>query len=118
CKYCGARVYLYAAPDGGFAVFDELGIPWPKHHCNGFLSTRPIDCCFTESRFARYRLPVPVSAGFGTRPTGSTANGIVVRSNLKPHPRIKSPLWDVDLFDGKVLYRFATDSQLRLGTHV
>src|SRR6266536_3317788 len=35
CRYCGMPVYLFASPDGGFVVFDELGPPWPKHRCMG-----------------------------------------------------------------------------------
>ena len=33
CWYCGQLIFLYSHPNGGFAVFDELGWPWPKHDC-------------------------------------------------------------------------------------
>lgn len=38
CRYCGQRIYLFASPEGGFAIFDEVGIPWPKHQCWGIRS--------------------------------------------------------------------------------
>jgi hypothetical protein len=36
CRYCGTDIYLYASPTGGFAIFDALGKPWPKHDCPGY----------------------------------------------------------------------------------
>lgn len=33
CRYCNAPIYLFATPEGGFAIFDHLGVPWPKHQC-------------------------------------------------------------------------------------
>lgn len=33
CWYCGMTIYLYANHDGGFAIFESLGSPWPKHYC-------------------------------------------------------------------------------------
>src|SRR5262245_23189103 len=46
CKYCGATVYLFASPDGGFVVFDDLGPPWPKHWCKQLAQCGEIDCSF------------------------------------------------------------------------
>ena len=31
CRGCGHRIYLFADPNGGFAMFDEVSPPWPKH---------------------------------------------------------------------------------------
>src|SRR2546423_943586 len=59
CKYCGAPVYLFAAPDGGFAIFDDLGPPCPKHCCRQFVESSAVSCSFLESRTTRYTLPVP-----------------------------------------------------------
>ena len=33
CRYCGQQVYAYSNEFGSFVLFDELGWPWPKHHC-------------------------------------------------------------------------------------
>lgn len=31
CKQCSAYVFFYQSENGGKAVFDDLGHPWPKH---------------------------------------------------------------------------------------
>jgi len=36
CWHCGRFIYLLATCHGGFAIFDELGSPWPKHSCSGY----------------------------------------------------------------------------------
>lgn len=33
CPVCGVAVFFYQSSDGGRVFFDELGPPWPKHHC-------------------------------------------------------------------------------------
>ena len=33
CWYCNAIVYFYRDENGGLALFDALGKPWPKHPC-------------------------------------------------------------------------------------
>lgn len=33
CPVCGARVFFYQNQLGSRVYFDELGKPWPKHHC-------------------------------------------------------------------------------------
>jgi len=33
CWWCGGKVDFYRAPNGGCALFDELGPPWPLHEC-------------------------------------------------------------------------------------
>lgn len=43
CWYCSSSIYLYAHLNGGFAIFDELGPPWPKHDCRGFTARQHID---------------------------------------------------------------------------
>jgi hypothetical protein len=35
CRYCGEQIYLFATPEGGFAIFDDVGGDWPKHECWG-----------------------------------------------------------------------------------
>jgi hypothetical protein len=118
CKYCGAPVYLFAAPDGGFAVFDELGPPWPKHWCRRFAETRTIDCSFPEPRPKRYTLPVPDTVEFWPPSNGNRLSGIVVGVATRDHPRRKEPLWTVDLYNGKSLYRIQVDVEFPLGAYV
>ena len=38
CRYCGDLIYLFASPEGGFAIFGKLGRPWPKHLCGSIQS--------------------------------------------------------------------------------
>ena len=33
CRYCGRLIYLFADPNGGFVIFNDVGKPWPKHQC-------------------------------------------------------------------------------------
>ncbi|WP_432697191.1 hypothetical protein ACQUQP_02260 [Marinobacterium sp. YM272] len=33
CWFCGDIVYFYRADNGGMALFDNLGKPWPLHPC-------------------------------------------------------------------------------------
>ena len=33
CPVCQCPVYFYRSPYDGRVFFDELGWPWPKHHC-------------------------------------------------------------------------------------
>src|SRR5262249_32677523 len=78
CKYCGALVYLFASPNGGFAVFDDLGPPWPKHRCRGYVESRTPSCSFPDPRPKQYTLPVPDSAIFCPAHVGRPLSGIVV----------------------------------------
>lgn len=38
CKYCGQRIFYFSCDYGSKLFFDELGEPWPVHHCEGFAS--------------------------------------------------------------------------------
>lgn len=118
CKYCGAPVYLFASPDGGFAVFDELGPPWPKHWCHLLSETRTIDCSFPEPRPKRYTLPVPDTVEFRSPSNRNRLSGIVVGIATRDHPRREEPLWTVDLYDGKSLYRIQVDAEFPLGAYI
>jgi hypothetical protein len=33
CPVCGDRVFFYQNGNGSRVFFDNLGWPWPKHHC-------------------------------------------------------------------------------------
>ncbi|WP_322489607.1 hypothetical protein [Chloroflexus sp.] len=37
CQYCGQRVFYFTCDCGCKVFFDELGAPWPKHQCLGYL---------------------------------------------------------------------------------
>ncbi|SFG30172.1 hypothetical protein SAMN05216175_10564 [Neptunomonas qingdaonensis] len=68
CK-CGAEVFYYRSDNGGEAVFDALGPPWPKHQCylrtdypslelRGFMPVR-IDSLLEDSLKVRVSLFEP-----------------------------------------------------------
>lgn len=40
CKYCGERVFFFTCDCGSKVFFDELGWPWPEHHCLQYLITQ------------------------------------------------------------------------------
>ena len=113
CKYCGASIYLFASPDGGFAVFDELGPPWSKHWCSRLSQSRVIACSFPDPKPRRYTLPVPSLADF--RAPSTVLKGIVVGVATRSYPEKKKQLWTVDVYDGKYLHRVITDVELALG---
>lgn len=33
CKYCQQQIFFFSCDCGSRTLFDELGPPWPKHHC-------------------------------------------------------------------------------------
>lgn len=39
CQYCGQRVFYFTCDCGCKVFFDELGAPWPKHQCHGYLNS-------------------------------------------------------------------------------
>lgn len=39
CRYCGQRVFYFTCDCGCKVFFDELGAPWPKHQCRGYLNS-------------------------------------------------------------------------------
>jgi hypothetical protein len=118
CKYCGAPVYLFASPDGGFAVFDQLGPPWPKYWCRRLAQRRIIDCSFPDPRPKRYTLPVPDSAEFLAPSNGNELSGIVIGIATSYHPRRKEPLWTIDVYNGRCLYRIQVGMEFPLGSYI
>ena len=118
CKYCGAPAYLFTSPDGGFAVFDELGPPWPKHSCRRYVETGKIDCSYPEPRPQRYTLPVPDTVEFRAPSNGNRLRGIVVGVATRDHPRRTEPLWTIDLYHGEYLYRIQVGVEFPLGAYI
>ena len=49
CWTCGKPVFFYRNPNGGCAVFDELGKPWPIHIC--WLQLRQDSVQFAKQQF-------------------------------------------------------------------
>jgi hypothetical protein len=37
CKDCLAKVFYFSCDHGSKVLFDQLGEPWPKHQCTGYV---------------------------------------------------------------------------------
>lgn len=99
-----ALVYLYAAPNGGFAIFDELGPPWPKHECQGYAPGNSIELKMPSACLPRYDLPVPPSI-LSSCQEGEHLRGTVVAVTPDTAPSEGDATCEVDIFDGSRLYR-------------
>lgn len=93
CRYCGEPIYLYAAPNGGFAIFDHLGPPWPKHQCWG-IGPSPTRYVLLDTR-AVGRISIPNSAPVARWRPGRSIEGIVARAT----PASKT----IDIYTGRVV---------------
>lgn len=114
CKYCGRPIFLFASPDGGFAVFDEVGPPWPKHRC----TTRPQPAESHYSPPARswggLTLPVPSDCARRRPSEDRPIRGVVVHVEEEP----AGGLFILDVFDGRGLDRVKVRRAYRVGVLV
>jgi hypothetical protein len=114
CWYCGQLIWLFADPFGGFAIFDELGSPWPKHQCHGVTQDR---LRYVLTSFRKhphgYRLPVPDVEH--ERPANSVPIRAVV---INPD----GPRGTVELYNGSKIYPVrpipAPTQRLREGDYI
>jgi hypothetical protein len=108
CRYCGRLIYLYAHPNGGFAIFDDLGPPWPLHDCWGIEGT---SCRYSvmNPRFTReFRLPVPAVTAERSAQLGEIVVGTIVEtSELSPNK--------ITIYDGASLLKFWVTGAMRPG---
>ncbi len=104
CRYCGSRIYLFATPEGGFVIFDDVGGDWPKHDCWGVhqSTTRYTDLDPTFSR--DYPFPVPARTEHRTPTAGSQVVGTVLRQDP---PSRRGGLPQSLIFDGRSVLRVA-----------
>ena len=106
CKFCGNSIWLHAVPNGGFVVFESLGVPWPKHDCRTSVVQKYLDYKI-DSRFSpSYRFPVPESAEFNRPKDGAVLSGIIV-DVLDPRQHVRHPgfFQDIVIYDGNQLFR-------------
>lgn len=82
CRYCGQPIFLFSSPEGGFTIFDELGIPWPKHECWG-VRRGARDYRGNYDYTGLYRLPITQSAESPSRPYGDHITGICLGHESK-----------------------------------
>jgi hypothetical protein len=82
CRHCGASIWLFADPNGGFAVFDDIGAPWPKHECSGVRARDPRYTDPSPLFSGAFRdFPVPDTVRSATPVAGTRIAGFVVRSD-------------------------------------
>jgi hypothetical protein len=78
CRYCGADIWLFATPEGGFAIFDAVGKPWPKHECWGIAPSEP-RYAVPQPQFSKaYTFPVPESAAVQSPRPGMSVMGTLL----------------------------------------
>jgi len=64
CRYCGKSIYLFNCSCGCWILFDDLGVPWPKHLCAEYLieefgfSRQQVDS-LVHQRTEELGLPIP-----------------------------------------------------------
>jgi hypothetical protein len=109
CWYCGSAIFLYAHPNGGFAIFDSLGIPWPKHACYGR----------TASGHNRFNIRVSIMGRNDISVIGSTlchlAPGLSMTTLVLVSQQIRHELFKVRLFDGASEFIAYHDSKISSG---
>ena len=105
CYYCGRLVYLFASPEGGVTIFDELGPPWPKHECTGLSQNGTVNCTFPESRIPDYKVPVTAFALVHPCQNGDRLLGVIVDITPRHNLQQSDFVWEIAVFDGKRLYQ-------------
>ncbi len=106
CWYCGQEIYLFASPFGGFAIFDSVGIPWPKHSCAGVSVT---DRQYSADRIdidVDGILPISFSTTYGVPKDGDDLTGVVADIIDET---------TVELYDGKQLFVLKLSRPLKIG---
>ncbi len=118
CRGCGHRIYLFADPNGGFAMFDEVNPPWPKHVCprNFGEATR---YNLPPTRYSpRYDMPVPLDTLFADYKSGQRLSGAVVDIRPERLPHRSKEIFNVILYNGFSLFKFCTQETLRVSDFV
>ena len=101
CRYCGDDIYLFADPNGGFAMFNDVGRPWPKHRCPG-MSNVPVPYHIPPITFSpNYDMPVPMNVWFAPYDAGRKLQGTVVQIRPTNMSRFKGDVTDVVLYNGR-----------------
>ncbi len=117
CRYCQQNpIYLFADPDGGFAIFDTVGKPWPKHSCgNGTEDPSSYDVSSVSS--ANYDLPVPPHTPRADYEPHKHLRGTVVKVSDYNSARGRN-LYQVALYTGHAVYTALCKKRLPLGRFV
>ena len=117
CRFCGVQIFLFADPDGGFAIFSQIGKPWPKHRCSEMCQDPSSSYDSSTLCSDEFDLPVPWGTPFAEYEAGRVLQGTVVKVMPECHPRTKN-LFGVVLFNGRVLFRIRSRKSLPIGVVV
>ncbi len=107
CRHCSKPIWLFANPDGGFAIFDEPGKPWPKHMC-GLIEATTSEYRSEHTFGTRRVLPVPTSSTEGVLSDQQRVQGTVVATQGDR----------AEIFDGKSRYWAKPSIEVRVGQAV
>lgn len=116
CRYCGCSIWLFASRDGGFAIFDRVGVPWPKHVCWGVRETDP-RYVHTTPEFSRLfeHFPVPAAVPIADPAAGQRVVGVVVRRDREPD---LLGACQVIVLTERIAYRVWSATPISLGTPI
>lgn len=110
CRYCGEDIWLFADPNGGFAIFDDLGPPWPKHECWGIHPESPRYTLMDPSFEKSGRFPVPKGTQAGTLTPNAQLTGTIVELGQAGST--------ATVFDGTRVYHLYLPNAIPLGATV
>jgi hypothetical protein len=107
---------LFAAANGGFSIFDDVGLPWPKHGCWGVRTNDP-RYVHADPRFSRLfeQFPVPATVPIEHPATGQMVRGVVVRRDREPD---LFGVCEIIVLSEKVAYRVWSGTAVLLGTAI
>jgi hypothetical protein len=117
CWYCGRTIFLFASPNGGFVIFDDVGRPWPLHDCGANASDPMSLKLMSPENWDAFDLPVPIDVHVGGYDPNRTLKGLIVKSPEEVLINGRTLRKSV-LFDGRLLYRVMTEAQIRLGDFI
>jgi hypothetical protein len=123
CWHCQCRIYLFADPNGGFQMFDDVGWPWPIHHCSRMPREPQAAYFFPPTRYSpRYCMPVPFDCQFADCKSGQTLSGAVVKVEMvsrdRSARRFVKRFYEIVLYNGLALFKIRTRIRLFVGNFV
>lgn len=114
CRYCGQPIWLFADANGGFAIFDSRGWPWPKHECWGINPKTPRYSEEAPRFSSRYRFPIPADKEPETPEPGASIDGTLISAVDATNSSARV----VDIYDGRHIWEVALRSPIPLGTSI
>jgi hypothetical protein len=106
CRWCSRSIYLFATPEGGFVIFDEVGEEWPKHECFGVQQSRLYGGESRSEYALQFHFSGPHKATEAVPRSGKVTGTVIGQSE-------NGGVWTTRIFDGKqVLVATANSTDL------